>query len=136
MTASTAAASRIVVGAVIHDASGLVLVARRSRPPALRGRFEFPGGKVEEGEAPVDALVREIAEELRVVFRPETEIAGGPWPIDDRHVLRLWRGSVDGDPVPGDSHDQVVWCSPADLPGVDLLDSDAAALSAVTGDPR
>jgi len=55
----------IVVAAVIVDA-GRVLVTRRPEGSHLAGRWEFPGGKVEPGEAPRDALVRELREELGV----------------------------------------------------------------------
>ena len=55
----------LVVGAaVVRD--GRVLACRRTAPPAAAGRWEFPGGKVEPGESPDAALVRELHEELGV----------------------------------------------------------------------
>ncbi|MET9965659.1 NUDIX domain-containing protein, partial [Streptomyces sp. NPDC006356] len=56
---------RIVVGAALL-AGGRLLAARRSAPEELAGRWELPGGKVEPGEAPEAALVRELREELGV----------------------------------------------------------------------
>ena len=53
-----------VVCAVILEASGRVLVAQRPAHKHLGGKWEFPGGKVEPGEGPEVALVREIREEL------------------------------------------------------------------------
>jgi 8-oxo-dGTP diphosphatase len=53
-----------VVAAVILDASGRVLLAQRPAHKHLGGKWEFPGGKVEAGEAPEVALVREAREEL------------------------------------------------------------------------
>lgn len=53
-----------VVAAVIFDAAGCVLLAQRPAHKHLGGKWEFPGGKVEAGEAPEVALVREIREEL------------------------------------------------------------------------
>lgn len=52
-----------VVAAVVRDADR-ILVTRRLDRPGKKGQWEFPGGKVEPGEAEPDALVREIAEEL------------------------------------------------------------------------
>ena len=55
----------VVVGAALLD-DGRLLAARRSAPPELAGRWELPGGKVEPGETPEKALVRELHEELNV----------------------------------------------------------------------
>ncbi len=53
-----------VVCALIDDADGRLLVAQRPQGKHLAGLWEFPGGKLEPGETPQDALIREIAEEL------------------------------------------------------------------------
>ena len=55
----------LVAAAALVDADGRVLVQRRARAP-LAGLWEFPGGKLEPGEAPEAALVRELAEELGI----------------------------------------------------------------------
>lgn len=55
-----------VVAAVIRDARGRVLLARRTEGRELAGLWEFPGGKVEPDETPEAALVRELAEELGI----------------------------------------------------------------------
>ena len=55
-----------VVAGVIRDARGRILLARRTLGRDLAGLWEFPGGKVEPGEAPEDALVRELREELGI----------------------------------------------------------------------
>jgi mutator protein MutT len=62
--------SVFVVAAVIPR-NGRVLIARRSTQQSLPGSWEFPGGKVEPSEAPEEALVREIAEELELDIRVE-----------------------------------------------------------------
>ena len=53
-----------VVGAVIYNDKGDILCARRSENMSLPGYWEFPGGKIEAGETPQTALIREIKEEL------------------------------------------------------------------------
>jgi 8-oxo-dGTP diphosphatase len=55
-----------VVAAALVDGEGRVLVAQRPAGKSLAGLWEFPGGKIEPGEAPAAALVRELAEELGI----------------------------------------------------------------------
>ena len=64
-----------VVAAVITDARGRVLLARRTEGRDLAGLWEFPGGKREAGETPEVALVRELEEELGI--RVEVGAGGG-----------------------------------------------------------
>lgn len=59
-------AAMIVVAIALVDADGRVLLAQRPAGKQHGGLWEFPGGKVEPGEAPESALVREVAEELGV----------------------------------------------------------------------
>ncbi|WAP70652.1 (deoxy)nucleoside triphosphate pyrophosphohydrolase [Jiella pelagia] len=57
----------LVVACALVDADGRVLIAQRPEGKALAGLWEFPGGKVEPGESPEAALIRELAEELGIV---------------------------------------------------------------------
>ena len=59
---------RVVAGALL-DRAGLVLIAQRPRGKVLAGRWEFPGGKLADGESPSEALRRELREELGIVVR-------------------------------------------------------------------
>jgi len=56
----------LVVACALLDADNRVLIAQRPPGKAMAGLWEFPGGKVEPGETPEDAVIREIAEELGV----------------------------------------------------------------------
>jgi mutator protein MutT len=118
---------RVVVGvAILHD--GRVLAARRTTPPALAGRWELPGGKVEPGEDPSAALVREIAEELGCEVRVTGRLAGEQ-PVGDDHVLRvLCAELVAGEPVPRE-HDALRWLGPEELDEVAWLDPDRPFLA-------
>ena len=76
---------RVVGAAILDDLARptSLLAARRTEPPALAGGWEFPGGKVDPGESPVEALHRELDEELGVVvvlgpaWRPRVATAAG-----------------------------------------------------------
>lgn len=129
----------VVAGAVLR--AGALLAARRCAPPALAGGWELPGGKVEPGETPEAALVRELREELGVETRP-LEPLDGQWPLGRGLVLRVW--TVDllaGEPRPLQDHDRLRWLAPADLWDVDWLEQDRAAVAEVarrhqSGAPR
>jgi len=113
---------QLVVGAaVLHR--GRVLATRRTKPPEAAGRWEFPGGKVEDGESPDAALVREIAEELGCTVTVEEwlhpEVAIGEDLVLRVAVARL----VEGDPEPSE-HDAVRWLAPGELGSVDWLEPD------------
>ncbi|MFE4837679.1 (deoxy)nucleoside triphosphate pyrophosphohydrolase [Arthrobacter sp. NPDC056691] len=138
----------VVGGAVLDSLSApsRLLVARRTAPPQFAGMWEFPGGKVEPGEAPESALHRELREELGigVVLGVELE-APGPagWPLNAKAAMRVWLAEVaDGEPRPLEDHDELRWVSiregdealslpwiPADLPIVRALLASVAAAS-------
>ncbi|WP_244931907.1 (deoxy)nucleoside triphosphate pyrophosphohydrolase [Nocardioides sp. W7] len=111
-----------VVGAAVVR-GGKVLATRRSAPPELAGRWEFPEGKVEAGEQPADALEREIAEELRCDIEVTAWLQGAS-PIGDTHVLRVATARLTrGEPDPVE-HDELRWLGPDDLGDVDWLEPD------------
>jgi 8-oxo-dGTP diphosphatase len=82
------ACDQVVVVAAALFSDGRVLAAQRGHPPALAGKWEFPGGKVEKGESPERALVRECAEELDVEVSVGAEIARER--LDDGALLILF----------------------------------------------
>jgi 8-oxo-dGTP diphosphatase len=61
----------LVVAAALIDADGRVLIAQRPEGKSMAGLWEFPGGKVEPGELPEAALIRELREELSIEVRPK-----------------------------------------------------------------
>ena len=61
----------LVVAAALIDADGRVLLAQRPKGKALEGLWEFPGGKVDAGEGPEDALIRELMEELGITVKAD-----------------------------------------------------------------
>ncbi|MFC9076134.1 (deoxy)nucleoside triphosphate pyrophosphohydrolase [Streptomyces sp. NPDC057062] len=120
----------VVVGAALVD-GGRLLAARRSAPVELAGRWELPGGKVEPGESPEQALVRELREELGVTAEP-VERVPGEWALKPGYVLRIWLARLlEGAPEPLEDHDELRWLTPDEVWGVDWLDQDVAAVDAV-----
>lgn len=122
----------VVVGAaLIHD--GRVLAARRSAPSDVAGGWEFPGGKVEQGESDSQAVVRECQEELGVTVIAGHRI-GDDVPLKPGYVLRVLAARlVDGatEPRPLEDHDRLRWLGPDELNDVAWLDADRPFLAAV-----
>ncbi|MFF3164108.1 MULTISPECIES: (deoxy)nucleoside triphosphate pyrophosphohydrolase [unclassified Streptomyces] len=122
----------VVVGAALLDA-GRLLAARRSAPPELAGRWELPGGKVEPGERPEDALTRELAEELGIDAEP-VERVPGEWALKSPYVLRVWTARLrpgSAAPRPLQDHDELRWLTPERLWEVPWLDQDVPAVREV-----
>ncbi len=128
----------VVAAAIVDDLDHptRLLAARRIEPPALAGGWELPGGKVEPGESPADALHREIREELGVSIRTGVEVPGpddGSWPLGEHYRMRVWLAVViDGDPQPIEgSHDALRWLHRPDLYAVGWLPADRLIVRAL-----
>jgi 8-oxo-dGTP diphosphatase len=126
---ATEASGRVgVVGAALirtgPDGVRRVLASRRTDPPHLAGYWEFPGGKVDPGESDVDALVRELREELHVEAAVEDRL-GDDLPIGETAVLRVYLARLlsDGEPAMVD-HDEHRWLAPHELDDVPWIPVD------------
>jgi 8-oxo-dGTP diphosphatase len=94
----------LVVACALVDADNRVLIAQRPEGKQLAGLWEFPGGKLDPGERPEDALIRELAEELGITVRAAclAPLTFASHAYDDFHLLmplyicRRWDGSVTG----------------------------------------
>lgn len=128
----------LVVGAAIVDdldRPTLLLAARRTEPSRLAGGWELPGGKVEPGEGPEEALHRELREELGIGVRLGRELRspdGAAWPLPPSAVLRVWLAVVtDGTPEPLEDHDRLLWLPAADPWSVGWLTADVPVVRVV-----
>ena len=112
----------LVVGAAIVRA-GRVLATRRTRPPEAAGRWELPGGKVEPGEEPEQALVREVREELGCTVRVTGTLTGEQQIRPGVSLRVLLAELVDGEPIPHE-HDALRWLGSEELKDVAWLAPD------------
>jgi 8-oxo-dGTP diphosphatase len=108
----------LVVACALVDADGRVLIAQRPQGKQLAGLWEFPGGKVEPGETPVEALVRELREELEIEVSPAclAPFVFTTYDYESFHLLmplwlcRRWSGVVQAR-----EHQALAWVKPMRL---------------------
>ncbi|WP_353184258.1 8-oxo-dGTP diphosphatase MutT [Bosea sp. (in: a-proteobacteria)] len=108
----------LVVACALIDADNRVLVTQRPEGKALAGLWEFPGGKLEPGERPEPALIRELQEELGIAVKEEclAPLTFASYAYPEFHLLmplyvcRRWEGT------PGSKEAQALkWVRPAKL---------------------
>jgi 8-oxo-dGTP diphosphatase len=110
----------LVAAAALIDTSGRVLITQRPAHKQLGGLWEFPGGKVELGEAPEHALVRELKEELDLTVEPDAldPFAFASHAYPDFHLLMplyvatKWRGVIKLEP---NAAQAAKWVEPREL---------------------
>jgi 8-oxo-dGTP diphosphatase len=114
----------VVATALLRD--GTVLAAQRTRPPALAGRWELPGGRVEPGEAEAAAVAREMREELGAEVRVTGRL-GTDLPLDGAllrvHTAEQAPESPEPRPL---EHSALRWVDAAAIPDLDWVDADRA----------
>ena len=106
-----------------------ILIARRNPVGQMGGRWEFPGGKREDGETDAETLVREFREEFGVEVRAGDAVAAASFMHDGDCVqLHAYRVFVphDGSSVPYtlSEHSEYCWVDIGDIPRYDFVDSD------------
>lgn len=122
----------LVAACALVDADGRVLLAQRPPGKPMVGLWEFPGGKIEDGELPEQSLIRELKEELGIVvseacLAPLT-FASHSYP--DFHLLmplfvcRRWQGTITA--LEGQ---QLAWVKPNRLRNYDMPPADVPLVS-------
>jgi 8-oxo-dGTP diphosphatase len=120
------ARSPLLVSAAVIINNGKVLLGQRRKGDRHSLKWEFPGGKVEPGESPRQALVRELREELLIEAKIGVEIARyeHDYPSGSRvHLLFFVVREFTGKPV-GRVFEQIEWVDLAVLPEIDFLQGD------------
>jgi 8-oxo-dGTP diphosphatase len=115
-----------VVAAVI-DRDGRVLIAQRKSSGQHPLKWEFPGGKVEPGETPEAATIRELEEELAIRARIDREITRYPYQYQGRPpILLIFYRIVEFEGEPRNlDFEQIRWETPERLRDYDFLEGDA-----------
>jgi len=115
-----------VVAAIIERA-GQVLIAQRKNLGYHPLKWEFPGGKVEPGETPESAVIRELHEELGIRARIDRELMRYEYQYTGRsRILLIFYRVVDFDGAPRNlDFEEIRWEQPARLGNYDFLEGDA-----------
>lgn len=130
----TAANITLVVACALVDGDGRVLVAERPAGKSMVGLWEFPGGKVETGETPEAALIRELKEELSIDVTAAclAPLSFASFAYDDFHLLmplyvcRKWDGQIA--PLEGQN---TQWLRPRDLFDLPMPPADKPLIAAL-----
>ncbi len=124
----------LVAAAALINPKKEVLIAQRPEGKAMAGLWEFPGGKVHEGETPEFALMRELEEELGIETRPCCfhPIAFASHAYEKFHLLmplfacRVWRGEVKMH-----EHQAFKWVRPVDMLDYPMPEADIPLVTAL-----
>jgi 8-oxo-dGTP diphosphatase len=115
---------RVVAALITRD--GKLLVCQRTRHQTMPLKWEFPGGKIEEGEQPRDALRRELDEELGIqatigdeLARIQHEYPNGGIVELRFYIVREYKGELENR-----IFKDIRWAAPKDLPSFDFLEAD------------
>jgi len=121
-----------VVAGVILDPRGRILLARRTAGRDLAGLWEFPGGKVDAGETPEQALARELHEELGIRIQASTPLIAVPQAYRNKRIILdvrrigAWSGSA-----AGREHQALAWVPPAKLASYPMPPADRPVVAAL-----
>jgi len=114
-----------VAAGLIRDERGRYLVTQRRRGSHLAGLWEFPGGKLEPGEAPAAALRRELTEELSATFTVGDLVETVRWEYPERVVvLHFFDCRLEAGPIVPTENQAMTWVRPDELRDYDFPPAD------------
>jgi 8-oxo-dGTP diphosphatase len=119
---------RAVVAAVIEREDRRILIGQRRRQDTSPLKWEFPGGKIEDGETPEVALARELREELGVTLLKRVEIARVTHKYAetaDPIEIRFFAAEIGESDLAASAFERIAWVLPKDLAEYDFLAANA-----------
>lgn len=123
-----------VVAAIIYNADGCIFATQRGYGK-FKDYWEFPGGKIEVGESPEDALHREIMEELDTEIEIDGLFDTVEWDYPDFHLsMKCYACHVVSGSLTLKEHESAKWLLPAELNSVNWLPADAGVLKKLSSD--
>ena len=121
-----------VVAAIIHDEEGRIFATQRGYGPMKDG-WEFPGGKMESGETPEEALKREIWEELETRIEVEQLFETIDYDYPDFHLtMHCYICKVESGELTLKEHEAARWLTKEQLSSIDWLPADLSIISRLT----
>ena len=120
------------VAGILRDSSGRVLVSLRPNHVPQGGFWEFPGGKLEQGETPFQALSRELWEEVGVTVELASMISKAKHAYEDRVViLETWQVSQFTGTPSGKEGQKVEWIPVTELSNREFLPANKATIASL-----
>ncbi len=123
-----------VVAAALTNESGEILLQKRPAGAQMAELWEFPGGKVDAGESPESALVRELREELGIQVNAEslTPLTFASEPLGDKNLLLLLYGCTQWTGTPSAIYaSELRWVLPPDMAGMEMPPADYPLVDAL-----
>jgi 8-oxo-dGTP diphosphatase len=115
---------KVIVAAVIERSDRRILIGQRRRNDTSPLKWEFPGGKIEEGETPEAALARELREELSATLEKSAELGRvrHRYPgMAEELEIRFYAANIREGEITPNEFEQIVWALPRELGNYDFL---------------
>ena len=121
-----------VAAAVLENREGRILIARRKADTFLGGYWEFPGGKIEAGESPQQALIRECREELGVTLAVGSLYTQAVHRYPDIHIrLSLYEAAIAEGDLERREHNDLRWIEASQIPSFTFCPADVDILAQI-----
>ena len=122
-----------VVAAVIEK-NGKFLICKRGPGGNCPFLWEFPGGKIEPGESPFEAIIREIREELSAEIEPEEIFCEYPFSYPDREIYFYFiRSRLLSEEIKPAFHVETKWLPPDELESLEYCPADLSTVQKLKG---